>query len=84
MVKHRKVSKCETGCRFHEFSWEIIKSIKGPNESFKKFIAILLSVYDGFFPKSRIRVRHNKRQRQEKDLAKAKRHLKAELFMIQK
>ena len=37
-----------------------MKSIKDPNESYKKFIAILTSIYDEFFPKSRIKVRHNK------------------------
>ena len=36
------------------------KSIKYPNESYKKFIAILTSVYDEFAPKSQIKVRHNK------------------------
>ena len=36
------------------------KSIKDPNESYKKFIAILTSVNDEFAPKSRIKVRHNK------------------------
>ena len=47
--------------RLHEISQEIIKSIKDPNESYKKFTAILTSVYDEFFPKSRIKVRHNKK-----------------------
>ena len=37
--------------RLHEISWEIIKSIKDPNESYKKFIAILISVYEEFLPK---------------------------------
>ena len=46
--------------RIHEISWEIIKSIQGPNGSYKKAIVILTSVYDEFFPKSRIKVRHNK------------------------
>ena len=36
------------------------KCIKDPSESHKKFIAILTSVYDEFFPKSGIKVRHNK------------------------
>ena len=43
-----------------KISWEIIKSVKDPNESYKKFIAILSSINDEFFPKSRIKVRHNK------------------------
>ena len=37
--------------RLPEISWEILKSIKDPNKSYKKFIAILKSVYDEFFPK---------------------------------
>ena len=37
-----------------------MKSIKDPNESYKKFIAILTSIYDEFFPKIWIKVRHNK------------------------
>ena len=40
--------------------WEITKSIKDPNESYEKFIAILASAYDKFLPKSWIKVRHNK------------------------
>ena len=47
--------------RLNKIWWEIIKSIKDPNESCKKFIAILTSVYNEFFPKSlRHKVRHNK------------------------
>ena len=46
--------------RLHEISWELIKSIKDPNESKKKFIAILTSIYDEFLPKHRIKARHNK------------------------
>ena len=46
--------------RLHEISWEIIKGIKDPNKSYKKFIAILTSKYDEFFSKSRIKVRHDK------------------------
>ena len=34
--------------RLHEISWEVIKSIKDPNESYQKFIAILTSIYDDF------------------------------------
>ena len=45
--------------RLHEISWEIIKSIKDPNESYQKFIAILTSIYNDFL-KNRIKVRHNK------------------------
>ena len=46
--------------RLSEISWKIIKSIKDPKESYKKFIAILTSIYDEFFPKNQIKVRHNK------------------------
>ena len=46
--------------RLHDILWETIKSIKDPNESYKKCIAILTSVHDDFFPKNRIKVRHNK------------------------
>ena len=46
--------------RLHKLLWEIIKSIKDLNESYKEFIAILPSVYDEFFPKGRMKVRHNK------------------------
>ena len=46
--------------RLREMLWVIIKRIKDPNESYKKFIAILTSVYDEFFPKCGIKVRHNK------------------------
>ena len=33
----------------------MIKSIKDPNELYKKFIAILTSIYDEFFPQNRLR-----------------------------
>ena len=46
--------------RLHEILWEIINSIKDLNESYKKFIAILTSVYSEVFPKNRINVRHSK------------------------
>ena len=46
--------------RLHEVLWEIIKSIKDPNESYKRFMVILTSFYEEFFPKIRIKVRHNK------------------------
>ena len=34
--------------------------MKDPNESYKKFISILTSVYDEFFTNSRIKIMHNK------------------------
>ena len=46
--------------KIHESSWGIIKSIKDLNESYKKFIAIITAIYDEYFPKSRIKVMHNK------------------------
>ena len=46
--------------RLGKISWKIIKSTKDPNESYKKFIANLTTVYGEFFPKSRIKVRYNK------------------------
>ena len=46
--------------RLHKLLWEIIKSIDDPIESNKAFIAILPSVYDEFFSKGGMKVRHNK------------------------
>ena len=46
--------------RLGKISWKITKSTKDPNESYKKFIANLTTVYGEFFPKSRIKVRYNK------------------------
>ena len=34
--------------------------MQDPHKSYKKFIAIITQVYDKFFSKSRVKVRHNK------------------------
>ena len=36
------------------------KSIKDPNKSYKKFIAILTSIYADLFPQIQVKVWHNK------------------------
>ena len=60
--------------RLREISSEIIKSIKDPNESYKKFIVILASIYYEFFPKSQIRHDKNSTSWITRGIAKSSKH----------
>ena len=52
-------SKTTVTRRLHEISWNSVKGLHSPNESYIKFIETIVQIYDYCFSKTKFNVKHN-------------------------
>ena len=61
LYKHiiNESSKATFKRRLHETSWDTVKALDNRNESFVKFIEIIMQIYDDCFPKTKFKIKSN-------------------------
>ena len=52
-------SKATFKCRLHETSWDAVKDLDNPNESYVKFIETITRIYDDCFPITKLKIKSN-------------------------
>ena len=66
-------SKATFKRRLRETSWDAVKGLDNPNESYVKFIKTIRQIYDDCFPKTKFKVKSNNKANPwiTKDIAKS-------------